>query len=74
MLETFGIRTLKLYATRHTFITEKVRAGGNLLLIAQYVGTSLSDDSAKLLWTDWASDEIGTVGWSEWRRFNLIAP
>lgn len=42
MLETFGIRTLKLYATRHTFITEKVRAGGNLLLIAQYVGTSLS--------------------------------
>jgi integrase len=41
-LEALKVRKLKLYATRHTFITERVKAGENLLAIAQYAGTSLA--------------------------------
>ena len=31
----------KFYATRHTFITEQVKAGKNIKAIADYCGTSL---------------------------------
>src|SRR5262249_9806427 len=41
-LKDLGIRHRKFYATRHTFITEKVRAGENPFAVAQYCGTSLA--------------------------------
>src|SRR4029077_13491801 len=41
-LETLGIRHRKFYATRHTFITEAIKRGENLLAVAQYCGTSLA--------------------------------
>jgi len=41
-LEALRIRTLKLYATRHTAITERVRAGENPFALAQYFGTSVA--------------------------------
>jgi len=36
------VRWRKFYATRHTSITEAIKAGGNLLAIAQYHGTSVA--------------------------------
>jgi len=41
-LEKLGIRHRKFYCTRHTFITELVRAGENLKAIADYCGTSVA--------------------------------
>jgi integrase len=41
-LKKLGIRHRKFYATRHTFITEAIRRGGNPLAVAQYCGTSLA--------------------------------
>ncbi len=41
-LEKLGIRHRKFYATRHTFITEMVKAGYNLKGIADYAGTSVA--------------------------------
>jgi integrase len=40
-LKEIGIRYRKFYCTRHTAITIDVKAGKNLLAIAQYYGTSL---------------------------------
>jgi len=37
-----NVRRRKFYATRHTSITEAIKAGGNLLAIAQYHGTSVA--------------------------------
>jgi hypothetical protein len=39
--ENAGVRHHKFYATRHTFISEKVRAGYSLKAIADYCGTSV---------------------------------
>jgi integrase len=41
-LKKLGIRHRKFYATRHTFITEAIKRGENLLAVAQYCGTSLT--------------------------------
>jgi integrase len=41
-LRDLGIRHRKFYATRHTFITEAIKRGENLLAVAQYCGTSLA--------------------------------
>jgi integrase len=41
-LKKLDIRHRKFYATRHTFITEQVKAGKNLKAIADYVGTSVA--------------------------------
>ena len=41
-LKALGIRHRKFYATRHTFITEAIKRGENLLAVAQYCGTSLA--------------------------------
>ena len=41
-LKALGIRHRKFYATRHTFITEKIRAGENPTAVAQYCGTSVA--------------------------------
>jgi integrase len=41
-LKDLGIRHRKFYATRHTFITEKIRDGENPFRLAQYCGTSVS--------------------------------
>jgi integrase len=38
-LKALGIRHRKFYATRHTFLTEKIREGENPFALAQYVGT-----------------------------------
>lgn len=40
-LAAAGVRHRKFYATRHTFITEAVRAGHSLKAIADYCGTSV---------------------------------
>ena len=37
-----NVRRRKFYATRHTSITEAIKAGGNILAIAQYHGTSVA--------------------------------
>ena len=37
-----NVKRRKFYATRHTSITEAIKAGGNLLAIAQYHGTSVA--------------------------------
>jgi integrase len=42
MLDALGIPKRKCYATRHTFITEMVKAGYNLKAIAEYAGTSVT--------------------------------
>lgn len=41
-LKALGIRHRKFYATRHTFITERIKAGENPLAVAQHCGTSLA--------------------------------
>ena len=41
-LKKLEIRHRKFYATRHTFVTEHVKAGHNLKAIADYVGTSVA--------------------------------
>lgn len=41
-LTKLGIRHRKFYATRHTFITEAIRAGENPLAVAQHSGNSLA--------------------------------
>jgi integrase len=41
-LEKLGIKYRKFYCTRHTTITELVKAGHNLKAIADYVGTSVA--------------------------------
>jgi len=41
-LKTLQIRHRKFYATRHTYITERVRQGDKLKEIADYVGTSVT--------------------------------
>ena len=41
-LRELGIRHRKFYCTRHTFITEMVKAGKNLKDIADYCGTSVA--------------------------------
>jgi integrase len=41
-LKKLGIRHRKFYATRHTWITEAVKAGENLKVIADYAGTSVA--------------------------------
>lgn len=40
-LQQLVIRHRKFYATRHTFITEAIRAGEKALAVAQYCGTSM---------------------------------
>jgi integrase len=40
-LRQLEIRHRKFYATRHTFITEAIKRGENLLAVAQYCGTSV---------------------------------
>ena len=40
-LKELGIRHRKFYATRHTFITEAIKRGDNLVAVAQYCGTSV---------------------------------
>ena len=40
-LEKLTIRHRKFYATRHTFITEAIQRGENILAVAQYCGTSV---------------------------------
>jgi integrase len=42
MLKGLGIRHRKFYSTRHTFITEAIKAGENPMAVAQYCGTSLT--------------------------------
>jgi integrase len=54
-LKKLGIRHRKFYATRHTFITEAIKRGENLLSVAQYCGTSLTMIQA---------DYCGTLGLS----------
>jgi integrase len=41
-LTALNIRHRKFYATRHTFITEKVKVEKNVLAVAQYCGTSVA--------------------------------
>jgi integrase len=41
ILDELGVRRRKFYATRHTFITEMIKAGADKLALAQYCGTSL---------------------------------
>jgi integrase len=41
VLKDLGITHRKLYATRHTFITEMVKRGELLKAIADYCGTSV---------------------------------
>jgi integrase len=41
-LKKLEIRHRKFYATRHTFITETVKAGKNLKAVADYCGTSVA--------------------------------
>lgn len=41
-LKKLEIRHRKFYSTRHTFITEMVKAGENIAAIAQYCGTSIT--------------------------------
>lgn len=40
-LKKLGIRHRKFYATRHTFITEAIKAGDSPVAVAQYCGTSV---------------------------------
>ena len=54
-LKDLRIRHRKFYATRHTFITEKLRQKENAFALAQYCGTSLT-----MLQRDYA----GTLGLS----------
>ena len=54
-LKELDIRHRKFYATRHTFLTEKVREGENPFALAQYSGTSLA-----ML----EKDYVGTLGLS----------
>jgi integrase len=42
ILDGLKIRRRKFYATRHTFITEHVKAGQNLKALADYCGTSVA--------------------------------
>lgn len=42
MLAGAGVPYRKFYSTRHTFITEAIRNGGNPYAVAQYCGTSLA--------------------------------
>src|SRR5262249_25453703 len=41
-LEKLEIRHRKFYATRHTFITEAIKRGENILAVSQYCGTSVA--------------------------------
>ena len=41
-LKALGITHRKFYATRHTFITEAIKRGENILAVAQYCGTSVT--------------------------------
>ena len=41
ILDELGIRRRKFYATRHTLITELIKAGADHLAVARYCGTSL---------------------------------
>jgi integrase len=41
-LKALGIKHRKFYATRHTFITEAIKRGENILAVAQYCGTSVA--------------------------------
>jgi len=54
-LEELKIRHRKFYATRHTFLTEKIRQGENPFALAQYAGTSVA-----ML----EKDYVGTLGLS----------
>jgi integrase len=54
-LKDLEIRHRKFYATRHTFLTEKIREGENPFALAQYCGTSLA-----ML----EKDYVGTLGLS----------
>ena len=62
-LKTLEIRHRKFYSTRHTFITEKIRAGENPFALAQYCGTSLS-----ML----EKDYCGTLGLSTLERTGTV--
>src|SRR5262249_24431019 len=62
-LKALEIRHRKFYATRHTFITEKIRAGENPFALAQYCGTSLS-----ML----EKDYCGTLGLSTLERTGTV--
>ncbi len=64
-LKDLGIKHLKFYATRHTFITEAIQRGENPLAVAQYCGTSLD-----MIQKDYCGTL--TIGLTEVRPFDEI--